>query len=268
MQEKVMARHPSRRIRNEIAFRKLQVQSIEQLTPCMTRIALAGEELQGFRSDSPDDHVKLFFPNDDGQLVFPTIGANGPEYPHGTKPSPMRDFTPRHHDRGGRRLVLDFVSHDSGPAARWAAQAQIGQTLGVGGPRGSYIVANDFDHYVLIGDETALPAIGRWLEARHHDAPLTALIEIPSDADRQSLELAAHVRVAWLSRRGRHAATSDALERALSSLPTPAGDTFYWIAAESRRVRAMHRWLVEERGVSKEWIRATGYWQADPAQHK
>ena len=262
-----MARHASRRTRNEVVFRTLQVQAIEQLTPCMKRIVLGGEALRGFRSDSPDDHVKLFFPSGDGELVFPILGANGPEYPRGAKPSPMRDFTPRQHDREGQRLVLDFAWHDSGPAAAWAAQARVGQTLGVGGPRGSHIVADDFDHYVLVGDETALPAIGRWLEASRHDAPITALIEIPADADRQPLQLAANAQVTWLPRNGAHAATSHALEHALRSLSTPAGDTFYWIAAESRRVRAMRHLLIEQRGVPGDFIRATGYWQADAQPH-
>ena len=262
-----MTRHASRRIRHELVFRTLQVQAIEQLTPSMKRIVVGGEGLRGFRSDSPDDHIKLFFPNQDGELVFPTMGANGPEYARGAKPSPMRDFTPRQHDRERQQLVLDFARHDAGPAAAWAAQARVGQTLGVGGPRGSHIVANDFEHYVLVGDETALPAIGRWIEEKRHDAPITALIEIPADADRQPLQLAANAQVTWLPRNGAHAATSNALEHALRSLPTPFGDTFYWIAAESHRVRAMRRQLIEQRGVPGDFIRATGYWQADAQHH-
>lgn len=262
MGAKTIARHASQRLRHDIVFRQLQVQAIAPLTPCMTRIVVGGDALRGFRSDAPDDHVKVFFPNEDDELVFPVLGSNGPEYAPGAKPSPMRDFTPRHHDGERDRLVLDFVVHDVGEAAQWVKQARVGGKVGIGGPRGSHIVADDFDRYVLIGDETALPAIGRWLESWHLDAPINAMIEIPEDADKQELALPANARVTWLARNGTHATTSNALEHALKSLPTTTGDTFYWIAAESRRVRAMHRMLVDERGIPKEWIRATGYWQA------
>lgn len=258
-----MARHASRRLRHEVVFRQLRVQAIEQLTPCMKRIVVGGEALLGFSSDAPDDHVKLFFPDANGELVFPGSGTDGSDHRSATKPSAMRDFTPRHHDPDGQRLVLDFAAHDGGTAAQWARKTRVGDILGVGGPRGSHVVADDFDHYVLVGDETALPAISRWLEAWRHDAPISALIEVPANADRQPLAVAANMHVSWLPRNGTHAAVSHRLETALRSLPEPAGNTFYWIAAESRRARVMHRLLVEERNVPKEWVRATGYWQAD-----
>jgi NADPH-dependent ferric siderophore reductase len=48
----------------------------------------------------------------------------------------------------------------------------------------------------------------------------------------------------------------------LRRLPTPSGDTFYWIATESRRARAMRIWLSEKRHVPKDWVKAKGYWKA------
>ena len=66
----------------------------------------------------------------------------------------------------------------------------------------------------------------------------------------------------WLERNGVSADQSELLERALRELSVPAGDTFYWIAAESRRTRNMRRWLSEERGVPKDWMKAKGYWKA------
>ena len=52
------------------------------------------------------------------------------------------------------------MQHDGGPATSWAKAAVPGDTLEIGGPRGPTIVANDFDWFLLVGDETALPAIG------------------------------------------------------------------------------------------------------------
>jgi NADPH-dependent ferric siderophore reductase len=229
----------------------------------MQRIVFGGADLRGFTSAAADDHVKLFFPNANGELVLPTIGPNGPEFPPGALPSPMRDYTPRHFDEELLQLTIDFVVHGDGPASTWAEQAAPGQRIGMGGPRGSFLVADDFAHVVLVGDETALPAIGRRLDELPEHAHAVALIEIAEKADRLPLGSRATFDAIWLERDGVDAASSDLLEQALRALPALPGDTFYWIAAESRRARTMRKFLAEERGVPKEWIRATGYWKAD-----
>jgi NADPH-dependent ferric siderophore reductase len=257
-----MAKHEPRMVRHTVVMRQLEVLRVERLTPHMQRVVLGGPDLAGFISAAPDDHIKLFFPNSLGEIVRPTLGANGLEYPPGKEPSPMRDYTPRSHDEASGELTVDFVLHGDGPAAIWAAQAAAGQHLGAGGPRGSFIVADDFDHYVMAGDETALPAIGRWLEEMPAHARVTALIEIPESADRQGLRSDAHFDVQWLDRKGSDAASSTLLEQALQQLSAPDGDTFYWIATESRRARNMRQWLSEHRHLPKEHVKATGYWKS------
>jgi len=256
-----MSLHESRRVQHEVRFRQLQVLHTERLTPHMQRVVLGGPQLEGFHSGAPDDHVKLFFPNDAGELVFPKRGPQGLEFPPGVEPSPIRDYTPRHHDAARGELTVDFVLHGDGPASTWAASAKAGDMLGVGGPRGSFVVANDFAHYVLVADETGLPAIGRWLEEMPAAARATVLAEVPDASDRQLLFTEAACDVRWLERDGVDGATSTLLEDALRGLSIE-GDTFYWIAAESRRARTM-RLSLAERGVPKEWVRATGYWKAD-----
>jgi NADPH-dependent ferric siderophore reductase len=256
-----MNKHESRRVMHEVRFRRLEVLHVERLTPHMQRIVLGGAQLEGFHSGAPDDHVKLFFPNDAGELVFPTRGPNGIEFPPGADPSPMRDYTPRHHDAARGELTIDFVLHGDGPASNWAASAKAGDALGAGGPRGSFVVADDFDHYVLVADETGLPAIGRWLEEMPASAFATVLVEIPDASDRQMLFTEATCGVQWLERDGADGAASTLLEDALRRLSV-RGDAFYWIAAESRRARNMRLFLAG-RGVPKEWVRATGYWKAD-----
>ncbi|MBD8900068.1 siderophore-interacting protein [Rhodanobacter sp. DHG33] len=255
-----MERHVHQRLRHDVVLRRLDVLRVERITPHMQRVTLGGAELRGFRSAAPDDHVKLFFPNRDGELVLPRLGPNGPEFPAGREPSPMRDYTPRHHDTARGELVVDFVLHGDGPASCWAEQAAPGQCIGAGGPRGSHVIASDFDRYVLIGDETALPAIGRWLDEMPAGMNATVLVEIPGAADRQVLFSRANVETHWFERDGTQGET---LEHALHGLPAIEGDCFWWIATESSRARGMRQWL-EQRGVPKDWIKATGYWKADP----
>lgn len=84
----------------------------------------------------------------------------------------VRDYTPRGFDPVALTLEIDFALHGAGPATRWEAQAQGGQRLGVGGPRGSFIRPTDFDGHLLIGDDTALPAIARRLAELPAQAPI------------------------------------------------------------------------------------------------
>jgi len=147
------------RVSHEIKRRKLEVLRVTDITPRMRRITLHGPQLAGFISLGTDDHVKLFFattPEENAVLetFAPGSGDEGP------RPS-MRDYTPRRYDEASGELDIDFVLHGDGPAATWAAQAQPGQFLHIAGPRGSMIVPDIFDSYLLIGDETALPAIAR-----------------------------------------------------------------------------------------------------------
>ncbi|MDV3470189.1 siderophore-interacting protein [Stenotrophomonas sp. C3(2023)] len=259
-----MSEHENKRLRLDVRFRNLHVLRTEEVTPQMRRVVLGGAELEGFDSPGSDDHVKLFFPNSSGALVLPTLTDEGPRYPEGEEPSPARDYTPRWWDLEKGELAIDFVLHDDGVAALWAARALPGDLIGVGGPRGSFAVADDYDGYVLIGDESALPAIARWIEALPEQAQVQAYIEIADEAERQDLPQYENVSIQWLERNGFSAATSDLLEQVLTDLEPPEGDVFYWIATESRRARMMRKFIEGHMGVPSAWIRSTGYWKAYP----
>lgn len=256
-----MTVHVHTSLRHPLVFRTLEVRRVQTLTPRMRRVVFGGDELRGFISAAPDDHVKLFFPNARGAIVRPAIGPNGPVHAPGVDYSQMRDYTPRHHDADANELTVDFVLHGDGPAASWAAQATPGQTIGAGGPRGSMLVADDFDTYAMFGDETALPAIGRWLEALPAGKRAEVFVEIPERADRQTLASRADLHLTWLERDGGEASASRRLELALAAWTPPPGETFHWIAAESARTRSM-RQAVIERGVPNDCVKATGYWKA------
>ena len=84
--------------------------------------------------------------------------------PHidGERPT-MRDYTPLNYDAERNTLQMEFAEHGTGPAVEWARTAPIGQWLGLAGPRGSLVVPADLDWHVLLGDESAMPAIERRL---------------------------------------------------------------------------------------------------------
>ncbi|MBC7681167.1 MAG: siderophore-interacting protein [Ferruginibacter sp.] len=250
------------RVRHALKFRLLTVVRTQQLTPHMVRITLGGADLAGFTSPGFDDHVKVFFPDAvTGEVILP----GGAEY--GPRPT-MRDYTPQHFDPQALTLVIDFALHDAGPATTWAAQAQVGQTLGVGGPRGSFILPTDFDGHLLIGDDTAIPAIARRLAELPAGAPALVLIEVDSPEDEQTLASAADTTVVWVHRQGQPHGQQPLLLERLRTLLLPPGDIHAWVGCETHTAKALRAHLVVERGVQPQWTKAAGYWrQGSAATH-
>lgn len=253
------------RVRHELRFRELTVTAVQSLTPHMLRITLTGDALPGFYSPSFDDHVKLFFPDPvTGELVLPTATEEGIRFPE-DKPRPAaRDYTPRHYDAQANTLAIDFALHDAGPATQWALAAREGDRLGVGGPRGSFLIPTDFDGHVLAGDDTALPAISRRLAELPAGAPALVLVEVDGPEDEITFDTAAAVTLHWLHRRGAAPGSVPLLLDALAGATLPSGDTFAWVACETVTAKALRAALVA-RGVPASRIKAAGYWRRGTA---
>jgi NADPH-dependent ferric siderophore reductase len=241
-----------RRVRHETKRRRLQVIGVDKISKHMVRVSLGSPELDGFTSLGFDDHVKLFFPQTDaGQ-----IGPDGQSAPA------SRDYTPRRYDPTTNTLVIDFALHEAGgPATRWAEQVQTGQHLEIGGPRGSFIIPEAYDWHLMIGDETALPAIGRRLGELSAGARAVVIAEVDGAADEISFETAADVSITWAHRNGAKLGSTDVLSRALTKLRLPGGDYYAWVACESLIAKALRAQLIAEYGANPKWMRAAGYWR-------
>ncbi len=164
------------RVRHDTRRRTLSVESVVDITPGMRRISLAGDDLADFTSLAPDDHIKIFIP-----------GADGDEE--------RRDYTPRRYDNAERRLTIDFALHEAGPVTRWAIGARLGDRLDIGGPRGSAVVSPTVKRWLLIGDETALPAIGRRIEESGAGTVITTIAAVAGPQDEQSFDTRAELDV-------------------------------------------------------------------------
>jgi NADPH-dependent ferric siderophore reductase len=255
-----LARAAARRVRHELRFRLLRVLRVEQPTPGLRRITLGGPALAGFVSAAHDDHVKLFFPAPGVDMpVLPAIGPDGtPTFPEGVRPI-ARDYTPRRFSE--MELEIDFVQHGDGPAATWSAQAKPGDALGVGGPRGSFIVPDDLDWYLLVGDETALPAIARRLAELPAGAHAFVLVETAGAEEEQPLASAATLTVQWVHRGNAEPGSPEPLSAALAALRLPEGDGYAWIGAESDVAKALRRQLLDSHPIDKAAVKAAGYWK-------
>jgi NADPH-dependent ferric siderophore reductase len=233
-------RHQLIRIRHDLRRRSLKVTALRYLTPRMLRVEFASPDLHDFVSAGADDHIKLFFASETGAPV-------------------MRDFTPRAFDNARGTLSIDFALHDAGPATQWASLAKVGDTLEIGGPRGSMIVPADFDWYLLVGDETAFPAMARRLEELPPGAPVATYAIAESEVEFMTFQSPADLTQTWIARDG---AGDDArqLRVALDGFIPPSGDGFVWIAAEGGVARALRQYMIEAKGHPREWMKAAGYW--------
>jgi NADPH-dependent ferric siderophore reductase len=179
----------------------------------------------------------------------------------------MRDYTPRRFDVEAGELVIDFVVHGDGPASTWAANARPGSLVGQGGPRGSLVVSDDFDWYLLAGDETALPSIARRLDELPAQTRAIVIVEVADEGEELALETRADLELRWLHRGGAAPGTGNLLEQAIRGLELPAGDGFAWVAAEADSVRPLRTHLRGERGLPKAYTRITGYWKRGTSDH-
>src|SRR5690606_27894549 len=156
-----------------------------------------------------------------------------------------RDFTPRRYDARAKELWIDFFLHETGPATHWATGAQVGHSLEVGGPKGSAILAlHGIDLHLLIGDETAIPAIARRLEELPAHTRALVVVEVDPDTAWPAFETAARCEVIWVQRTAAGAPGADLIER-LRTVQLPAAGCFVWVALESQAARALRRYMTE-----------------------
>lgn len=242
------------RVRHPFAARHMQLISREMVSPGFVRVTLGTAELNGFRSDGFDDHVKFLLPQA-GQDK-PNLPQLVDGRPHFDGPRPLaRDYTPVRWDCAKGTMVLEFALHQDGPAALWAEQAQMGEWVGVAGPRGSMVIPAGFAWHWLLGDDSALPAIERRLAELPAEARVTVRLKV-AKADRRPLASAAQVDLQWV----------DDLADAIAALPLPAEEGYIWAAGEHNEMAAV-RAVLKDKGASPKHMRISAYWKRGQADH-
>lgn len=244
-----------------IAAGIVAVAAIERLSPRMARITFEGPVLDEMPADEPGEIVTFIWPVAGTEVILPTEGW---KFPPEAKDQHSRNYTVRRFlaEDGTRRLVADFVLHgDHGTATAWAGRAQVGDRLGVAGPRLHWVSDAEADWTLLVGDETALPAIAATLETLPAGHPVIAYVEVDSPAEEQQLDLACDARITWLSRDGEPAGTGTRLVDAVRAAELPEGRAKVWAAGESMAIRDVREHLRDERGFPPETLHAIGYWR-------
>ena len=292
---------------------ELEVVSVERLGPSFVRVELGGRELADLGVDRPwwDQRIKLVVPDPATGAVTSTEGADASwlatwrERPAGER-GHMRTYTVRDVRGSGEQttLVVDMVLHLEGnlvgPGSRWASTAVPGDRVVALAPRrgfpygGIEFAPPPGADLLLVGDETAVPAVCAILEQLPDDARGAVFLEVPVAGDVQDVRRPAGVAVTWLPREGAALGVlvHDAVVAYLG-IPgarievapedvdpdlweTPAysssgeevagdalrvGGAYAWIAGESTVVTGLRRHLVDRLGFDRGQVAFMGYWR-------
>ena len=237
------------------------------LTPAMIRLELGGEGLAGFDAGEFTDHyVKLIFPPPGAPYGLPVDpAAVEDEHPRELWPV-TRAYTVRAWDSAAGVLTVDLVRHgDDGIAPAWAAAARPGDRISLFGPGGAYAPAHDADWHLLVGDESALPAIAATVEALPAATSAVVIVEVAGPEEEQPVVTPADVELTWIHRGAATGAPgghrNDPLLAAVRAATERGGDVDAFVHGEADMVRAVRRHLRVERGVARGRLSASGYWR-------
>lgn len=266
---------PTPRGRRRGPPRLLTVAATERLGPHMIRVHLGGEGFEAFLAGaSPeklattDKYVKI-------QFADPALGLERPfdvEALRETLPPEdmpvIRTYTIHSIDQQRGTLAIDFVVHGhEGLAGPWAESARAGDPLSFSGPGGGFVPSPDPEvPRLLLGDDSALPAVAAALEAMPASARGVALVEVDGLDDEQELTPPAGVDVRWLHRSATGAGPGEALLAELGRLAPLGPATEVFAHGERETMKQVRRILQEGWGLDRRAMSLSAYWARGRAE--
>ncbi len=239
-----------------------RVATTQDLTPSLVRVVLEGGDLDELvMPDATDAYINVAFRPAGapyGEVFDPQSLRDS--HPDAEQPA-RRRYTVRAWDPDARRLTVDFVVHgESGVAGPWATAAQPGDVLVFTGPNGGYRPEPAADWHLMVGDESAIPAIATSLEAL--PAGARAVVRVVCDGPDHEIDLGspADVDVQWLHRHGDERDDS-LLLAAVEALDFGDGKPFGFVHGEADEIRGVRRHLLQERGLTRQDLSCSPYWR-------
>jgi NADPH-dependent ferric siderophore reductase len=227
----------------------------QELTPRTRRITFEGPIL--VTTANPGSYLSLYFSDP---------GSEWPSGDAGASP-PKRTYTPRHIHPECNSMTIDFVLHGEGRATEWAQTAQSGDVIWAGEVTGGYDIPKDLRHLVLIGDDTAIPAIGTVLEAIPPDTRTTVIIEVIDEDDERDPSESVVCDPIWLHRGTDVTDVGDQMLNLARSISVPSS-AHWWLAGEREAIRSVRDLLLEVRHIPHDRISAAAYWRIVPLDHR
>ncbi len=276
------------------------------VSPTYVQITVSGPELDRVATTGLDQRINLIFPLPELGLtpmamVDDWYGAwrLRPE----SHRNPIRTYTVRAIRPQACEMDILFVCHGpSGPAGRWIEDVTVGDELMLCAPNSrssSDPGGIDFDpprgctRFLLVGDETAAPAIASILGQLPADATGSVLVELPHPEDAAILPSHPGVEVRVFGRSGARgddlkgevitaataltngpAALTQEVEdvdvdvdilwevpRDEDGVPLRDHEAYAWLAGEASVIKVLRRQLVTELGWDRRAVAFMGYWR-------
>lgn len=276
----------------------VSVSAARDLSPSFRRLTLTGPDLTTCGDALLDQRVKIVL-GSPAQLEQVSRGST-PLYDRLRALAPdqrpvVRTYTLSGVDRRRGTVTIDFACRpEHGPAAAFAAAARGGEPLLLIGPdalspdaAGDGIAWNPGSarEVLLVGDETALPAIRNIVNALPAGTFGTVVLDLPSPEDAVGLrpppgvdvlvardgqrfaratELVTH----WLAGKasGAHHAVNEPDDELLwEEAAHGTGPRYVWAAGEAGWVRDLRRLLLGSGAATKAQASFMGYWKAGAA---
>ncbi|RLK58983.1 siderophore-interacting protein [Actinokineospora cianjurensis] len=240
----------------------LHVVRATRLSPHFARVTLGGGDVEQFRYMGFDQWFRLFIPVSEHSLAKLPRKLDTLSYARyltiaKTDRPVLRNYTVRAHRPG--ELDVDFVIHGpSGPAGTWARTCAPGDAVGVLDEGIGFNPSPEIRRVLLVAEESGLPATAGILASLPADTTGRAVIEVPSEEDRQRLTAPAGVEITWLTRSsgvpGRLALA------AARELPVDGPRTYGWVVGEQALASGLRKHWVGA-GMAKQDLMFCGYWR-------
>ncbi|WP_193187345.1 siderophore-interacting protein [Nisaea sediminum] len=236
-------------------LREMTIVRTRALCDWLLRMTLKGKDLTPFTERGL--HVRLMLPRDPArpEIVWPTIETSGAiRFPAGKDELTVRVYTVREISPERGEVEIDIVRHAGGLFSDWAESARPGDRIGMIGPGGGHFPAGGW--LAIGGDDTAVPAIMRILEARSGTDGGHAIIGLRPHQDPLAVSLPDGFTLDWVP--------IDDLPAALKAATAARGaDQTGWFAGEAEQAKEIREHFKTALGLAPERRYSAVYWRRD-----
>jgi NADPH-dependent ferric siderophore reductase len=246
----------------------LTVRDRVRISPHFVSVTLGGEDVQHLEQSGHGQWGRLFFPGPgQGRIAIPGSANWRLQLVSSARRPRIRSYTIRRFRPELSAFDLEIALHETsadgraGPGSTWAATAETGSQVGFLDEGHSYSPGAEARWQLLVGDESALPAVLDILERTAEILPAEVFLEVPSSDDIRAGVAPAGTTIHWLPRNDPSAKPGALALETVTQARLPDGPFYTWTAGESALPTGLRRHLVTDRRVAKSDITFSGYWR-------
>ncbi|GAB47834.1 putative siderophore-interacting protein [Mobilicoccus pelagius NBRC 104925] len=248
-------------MRRSGAPRLCVVTEVVDLTPRLRRVRFRSDDLVGVESVSPAQRATIVLP--EGRTFGPE-GVESEEYAGARRR--RRTYTLCDLDPAAGTAAIDLVRHGEGIAGRWVERVEPGDEFVLSGPMGKFHLDPSHTRYLLVADETALPALREILAQLPAGASAEVHVEVADEAEKIDLPSPATTDVTWWLHSEHDGDTGELVGRLAPHLRTAGPGVVVWVGAEAEAVTTLRTHLLTEAGVERALLDAVAYWRRGRAE--